>query len=308
MFPPPPDGPSRERRSSPVTPLGTRRPAHALARGARRGFLLAELLMAMTITAMLSVVLGTMILAVNEGWQYTNGLDAATQQARISMDRIRYMVSQAGVYQLAGQPPVLGVATVSRTCGTYQLSEVLVVWSGGQTGGLASYGVQARLPLISELVIYAPQYDNPSRLIEITSPSNNSSIDFGSATFGTTILGLISSTSTSKVLLSNQIATSVMPYQVGSSSTAGNVRFEVFQTPSATDLQGVTVGSAQWNALHWAQGVYCSTSGLRQANVRIEFELWTQAPTNSNITIGATTGAVSTPYIGGTSYTYAYTP
>ena len=78
----------------------------------RQAFTLLELMIGMMLTTMLAFMLAGMIVAVGLGWDHCAGLDSGCQQARVSIDRIQYMISQAGTYQLAGQRTVLGLAIV----------------------------------------------------------------------------------------------------------------------------------------------------------------------------------------------------
>ncbi len=280
----------------------------------RRAFTLVELLMGMMITTMLSTVLGAMMVAVTDGWDHTTGLDDATQQARIGMERIGYMVSQAGVYQLPGQPTIPGLAVVQRPDGSNLLPEILVVWSGGPTGGMSAAGMQSRLPLISELVIYAPQASNPSRLVEITSPANMASIDFSAPEFGATILAIVAAPPVTPVLLCDRLHVSSLgggPF--GGAQWAGNARFEIFQLPSDASLAGVVPGSTNWNNLVWSQGIVSSSFGLRQATLRMELQLEPRPLPPGTTFTGQSVPAVALsnsaiPFIGSASFPYAYSP
>ena len=268
---------------------------------------LVELLIGMALNSMLALVLAGMTIAVSSGWEHTTGLDDATQQARVTVERIKYMVSQAGVYQLAGQSPVDGIAVVERASGSYRFPEILVVWSGGRTGGMVNNGVLTRLPVINELVIYAPQYDDPTRLVEIIDLNNTNTIDFTSASFGTTILSIVAATQSSKTLLCDRVHTT-MPVVVGSSTAAGNVRFECRESPTNAALNGVSPGSATWYSLVWSQGVVTSDSGLRQTAVRIELQLEQRPISTITNTQRGTPITSALPFIGSASYRYVYHP
>lgn len=276
--------------------------------GLRTGMSLVELLVGITLNSMLALMLAGMTLAVGNGWEHTTGLDDATQQARVTIERIKYMVSQAGVYQLAGQPPVDGIAVVERASGAYRFPEILVIWSGGRNGGMVNNGVVTRLPTINELVVYAPQYDDPTRLVEIVDTTNTNNIDFVAASFGTTILSLVSATQSNKALLCDRIHKTPMPVVVGSSSNAGNVRFECLESPTNSALSGVTPGSAAWYGLVWSQGVVSGDCGLRQTAVRIELQV-EQRPvgTLTNAQRGTPVNS-ALPFIGSTNYRYVYRP
>mgnify|MGYP001489646793 CR=1 FL=1 len=166
-----------------------------------RGFTLPEILLASTITAMLSVVLGGLVMAVQTAREHVNGLEDSTLQSGVAMERVRYMVSQTGVYEVDGQPTTLGLAIVKRNWTLFRLPEVLVVWSGGRDGGMAEAGVLNRLPLASELVVYAPDPAEVAHLLEFSFPGNSSIIDFNAVDFNDTIERLIVSNGAESVLL-----------------------------------------------------------------------------------------------------------
>lgn len=270
----------------------------------RSGFTLVELLVSLTLTTMLSFVLGAMILAAHDGWEYSDGLSEAHKQTRISLERIKYMVSQAGQYQLAGQPTTLGVAVVEQTYGTVKAPEILVVWSGGRTGGMAALGVQSRLPTVNELMIYSPDPADPSHLVEIINPSDASTLDFRAANFALRVLAILKSSSIQKTLLCDRVRTSTLYSSGKQKPVAGNVRFENLDSPTDAELSGIAAGSPEWFDLVWAQGIVSSSSGMRQTSIRMEFQIEPrrQPLDTSNVT------TVAIPFFGSASYRYVYQP
>lgn len=273
--------------------------------GSRRAVTLLELLMAMTITSMLSVVLGGIVLAVQSARQHTEGLEEATQQADAAMSRIEYMVSQAGVYRVGTNPVTVGLAVVPRRWSYFDLPEILVVWSGGRTGGMAGAGLQTRLPRINELVLYAPDPADPRRLVEITHPGNSASIDFRASGFASTILTLVQSSNAQKTLLSDRIRRSALSGFAGfSSAEAANVRFEMTQSPSDAEIGSTASGTAAWINLPWAGGIVTGSSGLRQANVRIELQVEPRA----HDAPGTAEKTIAIPFFGSESIRYVYEP
>jgi hypothetical protein len=266
---------------------------------------LVELLIAVTITTCLSVVFGGIITAVHSAREHSEGLEEATAQAQVSLERMRYLVSHAGTYRTAGQPTTVGLAVVTRRWSIVDLPEVLVVWCGGRNGGMAQAGLQTRRPRIHELVIFAPDPDNPARLVEVMLPGNSSEIDFRAANFNATILGLLSSASAEKVLLCDRLRVSSLSAFAGfSAAQAGNARFELTQTPSDSALSSTSPGTSAWTALPWAQGIASSSSGLRQATLRIEL----QVEPRSRPAAGTAATSIAIPFFGSASYRYAYQP
>lgn len=236
--------------------------------------------------------------AVGTAREHVEGVEESTLQAEAAMDRIRYMISHAGMYETSGQPVVAGIAVVNHSAGLDYFPDVLVVWSGGRTGGKAAAGLQTQLPKINELVIYLPDPSDPRTLVEMMIPGNSSTIDFRSGSFATTILSLISGGGTEKVSICNRLRSADI-----SSSTWGGAWFEVTQSPSDTELLA-TPGTSQWNALVWPQAIVTSESGCRQVTVRMEL----QVETRSYEKPGSDSSPTALPFFGSASYRYDYHP
>ncbi len=283
----------------------------------RTAFTLVELMMAMTITAMLSVVLGGLVMAVQTAREHTEGLEEATVQAQVAIDRIKFMVSQTGVYQVSGQPTTLGMAVVShKWFGVDLLPDVLVVWSGGRNGGMAaaagsaSTGVPQRLPRIDELLIYTFDPQTPTHLVEIAFPGNSDDIDFRDPRFSTRILSLIASPTAEKTLLCDRIRQSDLPQSYRyfaryyGATNYVNIRFELSQTPDDSELQASSPGTPEWYGLGWAQGVVAGDLGMRQATLRMELQIRRDSRPASK----TDSSGVSIPFLGSASYRYVYRP
>jgi hypothetical protein len=269
----------------------------------RCGFTFVELLMSLTLTSILSVVLGGIILAAHEGWEHSNGLSEASQQARISQDRITYMVSQAGQYRLTGQPTTLGIAVVESTYLFVRAPEILVIWSGGRMGGMSALGVQTRLPTVNELVIYTPDPSDPTHLIEVVDPANTNSLDFRAANFSTSIQTILKSPSCQKTLLCDRVHTSDLSMFSFSQTAVGNIRFEKLDSPTDAELTGIVAGTPAWFNLVWAQGIVSSSTGMRQTTIRMEFQIEPRPlPLNSSAAVSAI------PFFNSASNRYVYQP
>jgi hypothetical protein len=261
--------------------------------------------MASTITAMMSIVLGGLVMAVQTAWQHSNGLEEAGTQGRTTIERIEYMISHAGLYRANGQPTTLGLAVVTHRWSLFDLPDALVVWSGGRMGGMAAAGVQQRLPRADELVIYTPDPKDPQRFVEITVPGNTSSIDFRSSSFNPTILSLIESRQAESTLLCDRIRLSrLQQWAQYDESVVANVRFELSLTPSDGDLASTAPGTSTWNGLMWSQGIVAGDSGMRQATVRMEMQIEPSDETPP----GTEYTAVAIPFFGSASYRYVYQP
>ena len=279
--------------------------AKAAVRSRRCGFMLAELLMGLSTTAMLAVVLGGLMLAVQRADEHTSGLQDATIQARAALERMRYMISQAAVQQLAGQPSRPGLAVVEHRWAVVDLPDVLVVWSGGRQGGLAELGPLSRNPAVSELIVYAADPEDPHRLVEFAFPSATGTIDFEGSSFAQSIRDLLTSSAAEKIVLCDRLRVSPLPgFAWYSAAEPANLRFSVEHSPDDAALAGVTPGSSAWYALPWSQGAVSRESGLRQTRVRVELQVLARA-TSGQFEADPDT---SIPFFDSVSVQYVYQP
>lgn len=243
---------------------------------AARGLTLVELMMSMMITSLLTLVVGGLTMAVRSSWDYTTGLHEAEQQAGIVIDRIRYMTGQAGAYKVGVGPTVLGLSVVPSVRGAVSFPDILVVWSGGRSGGIAENGVLDRLPTVDELVVYAIDANDPHVLKEYTFPGVTTSIDFTSLTFNASIRNLLASNYADGAVLANRLRISQLPEWVdGVARLQGNARFDLEEFPTDGELSEVSAGTDAWNGLTWAQGIVSGVSGLRQTNLSVELQVET---------------------------------
>ncbi len=300
----------------------------------RRGMTLAELLISMTILSMMSVVLAGMSHAVNSAWSYTKGVEDSDLQARAAIERIEFMVSQTGTYKVAGQPTRLGAAVVSRPVGQYQLPDVLVLWTGGRSGGMAANGVQSRLPVVGELLIYSWAAGSPSQVIEAAFPGQTAAFDFAASDLNTQVTDLLASNAVEVIPLCEQLRVSSLsssssaavspPSTFGPSSpwgpslptsqptsksssgstslSVGNLRFTLTQTPSDTDLAATAPQTAAWTQLNWPQNSFGNRSGMRQANLQMELQVEPVGIVRASDTVSAI------PFFGSASVRYVYEP
>lgn len=300
----------------------------------RRGMTLAELLISMAILSMMSVVLAGMSNAVNSAWLYTKGIEEADLQARAAMERISFMVSQAGTYKVTGQPTRSGMAVVTRAVGQQQLPDVLVLWTGGRSGGMLANGVQTRLPLVGELLLYTWDASTPSHLIEAAFPGQTGAFDFAASDLATQVTNLLDSQTAEIIPLCERLRVSSLrdsgtaagsppppsgpsspygptmpsspPSMLNNSSEmasgVGNVRFTLTMTPSDADLASASPQTTAWTQLNWPQGTFGNRSGMRQANLQIELQVEPDGIVRASDTVTAI------PFFGSASVRYVYEP
>ncbi|MCA9095777.1 MAG: prepilin-type N-terminal cleavage/methylation domain-containing protein, partial [Planctomycetaceae bacterium] len=75
-----------------------------------RGFTLLELILALSITALVVVSLSGLLLAVQNAWSVSRNYHDVGLQGRAILDRINWMVAQAGTYRINGGPVHLGLS------------------------------------------------------------------------------------------------------------------------------------------------------------------------------------------------------
>lgn len=304
---------------------------------AKRGMTLAELLISMTILSMMSVVLAGMSNAVNSAWSYTKGVEETDLQSRAALERIGFMVSQTGAYKVTGQPTRLGMAVVTRTVGSHQLPDTLVLWTGGRSGGMAANGVQSRLPLVGELLIYTWDASAPGHLIEAAFPGQTTVFEFTAADLTTQVTNLLASKTGELIPLCERLRVSsvsdsgttislptlptvpsspwgpslpTMPAPPSSSPSpsssteldVGNIRFTLTLTPSDSDLATASPQTTAWTQLNWPQGRFGSRSGMRQANLQMELQVEPDGIVRASDTVSAI------PFFGSASVRYVYEP
>ena len=232
-------------------------------RATRHAFTLTQLLIGISITSMLTVVLGGLLAAVHTAQQHSQGLQSATLTSQAAAHRIRLMFEKTATYQLKSQPARLGVAVVYQTWLAHRIPNYVVMWTGGLEGELAEQGTHSRLPLVNELLIYGPDPENLSHLVEMRLPDVTKSIDFSAADFNRRMLSLIHSRGVEKIMICNQLQVAELS---GGRFSAGNVRFELHASPSVSDLETAIADPLKWKALAWSQGIV----GLRQISLDTE--------------------------------------
>lgn len=268
------------------------------ARKIRSGFTLIEMMISMSILSFAAAVFGGLMLAITAAWDHSTALEDSRRQAQTAISRIKWMIQQSGTYRLSGKSTQLGLAVITSSWGSYQAPTGLVVWSGGTDGGMNSQGLQSRLPKASELVVYAPD-TNPSRLVEVTFPGSSVDIDFQASSFVETLKTLMASTSRRSILLCDRLhSTSAQ----GSSTSIGNIRFELAASPTDSQIAAVAQGSQEWNDLPWGQGLVAADRGLRTSNVRIEL-LLDPDPKKISTDNGYSTAV---PFLGSANRQYVY--
>ncbi len=218
----------------------------------------------MSIVAMIVGTLGALARGVQEGYIYTEGHGTATQHARVALERIAATVREA-----TASPEFPGALVVSSEEAGWEFPDTLVVWhpEGDPVDGDG-------LPRFNELVIYCPDPYTPSHLVEMTFPSDTSTVPPADATaqWESAIESLKTNSYRQSIMLTDLLRT-VQVESTLASSERGSAWFAVRRRPSADEWEDYQAGSADWEDLAWVQGIHGTESGLSQTSVRIELQL-----------------------------------
>jgi len=235
----------------------------------RRGMTLLELMLAMSISAILVGALSVLATATRQSADYNQGQSDSTQHARVATQRINRAVADA--YATETYP---GVVVVDAIVGTYRYPDTVVVWR--PAGGVPANPNGP--PLIKELVIFGPDATDPSRLLEVTMPTDTRTIQLNDASLNTTtgrtlIAGLKSANSSVRTVITSRLKTAGTSSTGGGTSLRAAIRFECELHPSAAEMASYRAGTTDWEDLSWPQGIYSSSFGLRQIWLRSELQL-----------------------------------
>lgn len=252
----------------------------------RAGLTLIELVLAVSIMTMSVAALAMMSRAVEISSEYNEGYGTATQHARVALNRIQRTVMEA-----YGNGSYCGAWLTDTTTNSTSHPDTLVVWH--PTGDPAN---PAGPPLTRELVIYCPDAANPNRLLEITKPTDNTSMPTpGTAAFVSFVNAIKTSSGATKNALTDLVRVV---------NGNGVVRFAIALNPSAADWSAYQAGTKTWANLPWVQGIVGPSFGMRQVWVRAELQMVPYG--NWIITNSAAQQVV--PYFGSSTFNYALSP
>jgi prepilin-type N-terminal cleavage/methylation domain-containing protein len=264
----------------------------------RRGLTLLELMLALTISAIMVGSLSVLASATRQAAEFNQGQSDSIQHARVTLQRITRAVGDA--YATETYP---GVVVVDATVGTYRYPDTVVIWrpaNGTPTN-------PAGPPLIKELVIFGPDVNDPSQFVEVTCPTDTRTIQLNDASLNTStgrtlISSLKTATSSVKTVITTRVRTAAT--STGSNSTRAAIRFECELHPTAAEMASFRGGSTAWSNLSWPQSIYSSTFGLRQVWLRSELQLYDRDK-NSDGTLPATVAVM--PFFGSATNYYNLT-
>ena len=255
------------------------------------GLSLLELLIAMSIMALIVGTLAGLTHALEQGFEYSEGYGAATQHAQVVLDRIT-----RAIYGATANEQFPGCIVVAETVSNWRYPDTLVVWRPSGTAAAPS-----GLPEYCELVIYCPHPSNPNLLVEITAPADTRTVPAitDTSTWLSQIAAIKTNSQSKIVTLTNLLRSCPIASTTGSPKR-GAVRFETRLRPSQDDWSNYKASLVNWKDLPWMQGFYGWQTGMRQVWVRMELQLIPQAPNGS----ATAANLVPVPFFGSASLYY----
>jgi hypothetical protein len=268
---------------------------------------LAELLVATTIMLMIATAVATLAATVHSTNSFCQGYTVAAQHGRVALSRIQRAVESAIASQyLPGddvQQQFPGVLVVAEQAGGQELPYTLVVWRPGPLDGPPLPPANRRgLPLINEIVVYAPNPLRPNELLEIRSPDDTSVVPppSDSSAWRSLTDQLKTSASATKVVLTTRLRTAPLSGSYSDSLTPsdlrGAIRFRRLMAPSELAWSQYRGGTRSWPDLEWPLGSYRISSGTRMVVCQTELQI---APGEM-----AAAAATAIPFYGSASITY----
>lgn len=224
----------------------------------RRGFTLAEVLIASAVMVLIVGAMAVMATGVEQTAKYQFALEEAHQHGRVALERIGNAFNSAAA--TSTDPPA---AVLADTSGAYTFPAALVVWKSDANGN--------ELPEANELVVFCANPDNPKQLWELSSPGDTQTVSMtNAATLRTLVDAMKASGATKKTVLTS-LMRSCTSHDLGDPKPA--VRFDVVMRPSASEWAQYQASTLAWSDLSWAQGIYGSQSGLRQVRLTCELQI-----------------------------------
>jgi Prokaryotic N-terminal methylation motif len=256
-----------------------------------RGLTFVELLLAMTIMAMVVGTLAGLAHTAEQSFEYCEGYGAATQHAQVALDRIT-----RAIYGATANEQFPGCIVVAETVNSWRYSDTLVVWH--PSGAAAN---PSGLPLYCELVIYCPRPNYPNQLVEITAPNDTRTVPAvtDTATWLSQIAAIKTNSQSNIVTLTGLLRSCPIASATGS-ALRGAVRFETRLRPSQDDWNNFKNNTVNWKDMPWPQGFYGWQMGQRQVWVRMELQLIPQAPNGS----ANSANQIPVPFFGSASLYY----
>ncbi len=241
----------------------------AIRRRPRRGMTLAELLVAGTVLVLIGGAMATLAFAVYESHEVCRDQSTAAQHARVSIDRIERAVSEA-----TASESFPGCLIVNFSADNYTFPDSLAVWH--PSGSAAD---PSGLPQVNELIVFSCNPSEPNRLLEMTWPTNTSTVPAANNTimWRSLIDNFHSSSQTVKNQLTDRVHFGTVDTTIlidGLFSTRrGTIRFKRIMAPSDSQWSQYRGGQRAWQNLDWPLDLYGSQTGMRTVGLQVELQI-----------------------------------
>lgn len=227
------------------------------------------MLLAISILVLIAGSLGALAKAVQSGSEYGEAHGAASQHARVAMERMVRTISTA-----TASEPFPGVFVVEEYVGAWRFPDTLVVWHPQNGRPRNPDG----LPCFDELVLFYPDPKTPNQLLELAIPEGSdtrtvpTTDEVDKQAWRDQLKAIKSDKNLRPVVLTDLLRTGSVS-ETDKSQQRGAVRFVDRVRPSKDEWDAYQRGDLVWERLSWVQGIFGAKTGLRQAWVRIELQL-----------------------------------
>ena len=234
----------------------------------RRGLSLAELLIAGAIMTLIAGGMGTLAMTMQTANDHCHSQNVAAQHGRVVSARI-----QAAVRGATASEAFPGCVAFDETIGSYSFPDTLVVWRP-----LTIAADPTGRPRVSELLLFCPDPEEPTRLLEIRDPSDASQAPLltNTVAWDTLLADLKSDPNAERVEISDLLRTGNPTGPNGTETRRADlracVRFNVILAPSAAQWTNYRAGTVTWQALNWPLDLYGNRSGTRQVTCQFELQ------------------------------------
>ena len=233
--------------------------------------------MVTTILVMIAGAMAALASVVQSSSEFSYAIATVTQHGRVALERIERAISSA-----TASEEFPGCLVYSEQIDEWIYPDTLIVWYP-ETAPADPSG----FPMIDELVVFCPNPNSPSELLEIRFRDGVGAAPAVDDTAGWQMLMAefkFGDTAT-RVPLTDLLRVAT-PDVNDTLPKRGVVRFDVRLRPSASEWNEFQLGTRQWNELSWAQGIHGSGTGLRQTWCRIELQLQMEQFTQTSYSNG----------------------
>ncbi|HIF34567.1 MAG TPA: prepilin-type N-terminal cleavage/methylation domain-containing protein [Planctomycetaceae bacterium] len=238
--------------------------------GRRRAMTLVEMSISIAVMSMVALSASMLTTTVHDTHVAATHLNRMTQHGRAACRRIRDALNRAQANSVFP-----GFIVRNDLIGGVSLPNTLVVWAPD-----VSPSDPTALPLVSELVVFQPDPDDPRRLVEITDPTDTSTVpELMDTTSWNTLMTSLENNGKRATL------TRYLHFDTDLSGVPMSlIRFTARLRPDQSQIDAYIAETATWDDIYWPQNLYSSASGMRENECLFEFQLRDDPPAVQDIT------------------------